>query len=239
LKRPGQARRPGRADPFTQALTASERKQLTGLSTPFKIQAFLDGVPYSGEECYRCPLTFVRHHTGHCFDGAVFAALMLSRLGHSPRIVDLLPNERDDDHILAVYQRGGHWGAVAKSNFAGLRFREPVYRSLRELVMSYFADYYNSAGEKTMRAYTVPLDLQAFDRDDWTTKDEAMDRIAERLGRIRKHTLLSPAMVENLSPMDRRAFEAGMLGVNPSGLYKTSGWRPSFHRRLYESTEKT
>jgi hypothetical protein len=218
LRPAGRARRQTRADPFIRTLSAPERSVIDGLATPFAIQAFLDQVPYSGEERYRCPLTFLRDRTGHCFDGAVFAALMLHRLGSPPRIVDLLPNDRDDDHILAVYRRGRHWGAVAKSNFAGLRFREPVYRSLRELVMSYFADYYNSGGEKTMRAYTVPLDLRAF--DGWTTKDEAMDHIADRLGRIRKFQILTRVMIDNLSPMDRRAFEAGMLGVNQAGLYK-------------------
>lgn len=209
-----------RADSFTRSLTPPERKLVSGLTTPFKVQAFLDGVPYSGEERYRCPLTFLRERAGHCFDGAVFAALMLSRLGDPPRIVDLLPNERDDDHIVAVYKRGGRWGAVAKSNFSGLRFREPVYGSLRELVMSYFADYYNSAGEKTLQAYTVPLNLTAFDPYAWTTKDETMDRIADRLGRIRNFKILTPRMARALSPMDRRAYQAGMLGVNADGLYQ-------------------
>lgn len=207
-------------DAFTRALYTSERKRIAGLTTPFRIQAFLDEVPYSGEERYRCPLSFLRDRTGHCFDGAVFAAAMLQRLGHRPLIVDMLPNDRDDDHMLALYRRGGRWGAVAKSNFSGLRFREPVYRSLRELVMSYFEGYFNSAGEKTLRAYTTPLNLSALEKHNWLTDDAAMDRIAERLDEIRKFKVLTPGMVKTLSPMDRRSYEAGMLGVNEDGLYK-------------------
>ena len=207
---------------LTRHLTTAERKLIDGFTTPFKIQTFLDSVPYSGEDRYRAPLTFLRDRTGHCFDGAVFACAMLRRLGHPPLLVDLLPNDRDDDHMLAVYKRDNHWGAVAKSNFSGLRFREPVYRSLRELVMSYFEDYFNSAGEKTLRAYTAPLNLNAFDKHNWLTDDLAMDRIADRLGEIRQFKVLTPRMIKSLSPMDERAYEAGMLGVNEAGLYQPS-----------------
>jgi hypothetical protein len=205
---------------FESALTPAERKLIASLATPFKIQNFLDSVPYSGEDRYRAPLTFLRDRKGHCFDGAMFAMAMLRRLGHPPLLVDMLPNSRDDDHMLALYTRDGHWGAVAKSNFSGLRFREPVYRTVRELVMSYFESYYNAAGEKTLRAYTMPLNLKAFDRYNWLTDDAAMDRIADRLGEIRNYKVVTPRMVKNLSPLDRRSYDAGMLGVNADGLYK-------------------
>ncbi len=108
-----------------------------GLDSPAAIQAFLDGLPYSADPFYRCPASVLRDGKAHCFDGALFAAAALRRLGFPPAIVDMLP-ERDDDHILAIYKVDGHWGAIAKSNFVGLRFREAVYASLRELVMSYF-----------------------------------------------------------------------------------------------------
>jgi len=207
-------------DAFTRALTPSERKLVAGLTTPFKIQTFLDEVPYSGEERYRCPLTFLRDRTGHCFDGAVFAAAMLPRLGGTPLLIDIRPSSRDDDHMLALYKRNGHWGAVAKSNFSGLRFREPVYRTLRELVVSYFEDYFNAAGEKTLRAYTVPLNLSTFDKHNWLTDDRTMDKIADRLREIRQFKVLTPRMARNLSPIDKRAYDAGLLGVNEDGLYK-------------------
>ena len=117
-------------------LTAAYRQ----LKTPALIQAFLDETPYSPEERYRCPLSVLRDRKAHCFDGAVFAAAMLRRLGHRPLIVDMLPNGRDDDHMLALFRVDGHLGALAKSNFSGLRYREPIYRTLRELVLSYFDD---------------------------------------------------------------------------------------------------
>jgi hypothetical protein len=205
---------------FEKSLTRHERKTISGLTTPAKIQAFLDDIPYSGEERYRCPLTVLRDSKGHCFDGALFGAAMLRRLGHPPLILDMLPNARDDDHLLALFRRDGHWGAVAKSNFSGLRFREPIYRTLRELVLSYFEQYFNAAGEKTLRSYTVPLNLKAFDKLDWMTSDDNLEAIALRLDEIRKVPVLTRRMVANLSPVDQRSYQAGMLGVNEAGLYK-------------------
>jgi hypothetical protein len=206
--------------PVLDALTSAERRQIAPLTTPAKIQAFLDAIPYSTEERYRSPLTVLRERAGHCFDGALFAAALLRRLGHPPRILDLLPNARDDDHLLALFQRDGHWGALAKSNFAGLRFREPVYRTLRELVLSYFADYFNSAGEKTLRGYTAPLNLAAFDKLHWMTCDDRLDDIGVRLGQIRSFRLLTPRMAAALARVDERSYQAGMLGTNAAGLFK-------------------
>ena len=205
---------------FQAALTSQERQSISRLTTPAKIQAFLDDIPYSSEERYRSPLTVLRERCGHCFDGALFAAALLRRLGHAPRILDMLPNTRDDDHVLALFQRDGYWGALAKSNFAGLRFREPVYRTLRELVLSYFESYYNIAGEKTLRGYTVPLNLAAHDKIHWMTRDDRLDDIGIRLGQIRTVKLLTPRMVAALSRVDERSYQAGMLGVNEAGLYK-------------------
>ncbi|MBI4881426.1 MAG: hypothetical protein HY812_17455 [Planctomycetes bacterium] len=193
------------------------------MKSPGEIQAFLDGAPYSTEAIYRCPLRVLRERVAHCFDGALFAAAMLRRLGHAPLIVDLLPNDRDDDHLLALYKRDRHWGAVAKSNFVGLRFREPVFRTLRELVMSYFEHYYNVAGEKTLRGCTVPLNLKAFDRLGWMSRDEPLEAIAARLDQIRRVSVVTEAMAAGLLPVDRRSYDAGMLGVDEAGLYRPAG----------------
>ena len=133
-------------------MSPSERQLLSGLESPAAIQAFLNTIPYSEDHFYRCPLRVLRERKGHCFDGALFAAMALRRIGYPPLILELIPNERDDDHILALFKQDGCWGAVAQSNFTGLRYREPVYRSLRELVMSYFEDFFNSVGEKTLAA---------------------------------------------------------------------------------------
>lgn len=205
---------------FERLAAKTERRTIERLTTPEKLQAFLDALTYASEEIYRCPLRVLRDGRGHCYDGAVLAAMALSRMGYPPRIVELIPNKRDDDHIVAVYRREGRWGAVAHSNFAGLRYREPVFHNLRELVMSYFEDFYNLAGEKTLRGYTLPLNLAAFDRQRWMTRDAAMTEIARGLDRVKRRRLLTRGMVLNLAQVDPRAFRAGMLGSVRSGLYK-------------------
>jgi hypothetical protein len=205
---------------FEQVLNKAEYKFLKTLANPTRIQAFLDEIPYSTEPVYRCPLRVLREHIAHCFDGALFAAATLRGLGYPSLILEMVPNGRDDDHILALYKRNGHWGAVAKSNFVELRFREPVYRSLRELVMSYFEQFYNVEREKTLRSYSLPLNLKAFDRWKWMTSDESLERIAKRLDRVRKIPLLTQPMVSNLSLADERSFRAGLFASNEAGLFK-------------------
>ncbi|MDZ7261402.1 MAG: hypothetical protein ONB05_04780 [candidate division KSB1 bacterium] len=207
---------------FDQALTNSECQIMARLTTPNAIQTFLDELPYSAEASYRCPLRVLRERIAHCFDGALFAAAALRRLGYPPLVLDLVPNHRDDDHLLALYQRDGHWGAVAKSNFVGLRFREPVFRTLRELVMSYFEQYYNVEREKTLRGYTLPLNLKTFDKFNWMISDEPLERIARRLDELRHIPLLTPQMIAGLSLVDERSYQAGLLGVNEAGLYRPS-----------------
>jgi hypothetical protein len=205
---------------FERRATGPERRLLAGLTTPARLQSFLDGISYRSEEIYRSPLRTLRDRRGHCYDGAVFAAMALSRMGYPPRILELIPNRRDDDHILAVYRENGRWGAVAHSNFSGLRYREPVFRGLRELVMSYFEDFFNQSGEKTLRGYTLPLHLNRYDRLLWMTRDRTMNDIARGLDRVPHRRLLSPAMIRRLAPADARKLRAGLLGAVPSGLFR-------------------
>ncbi len=207
--------------PLEAHLSPEELAVWTSLTTPRKIQDFLDTIAYEPEYANRCPLRVLRERRGHCFDGALFAAAALRRLGYPPLVVDLFPEPlTDDEHMLAIYRRHGHFGAVAKSNFVGLRFREPVYRSLRELVMSYFEDYFNAAGQKTLRAYSVPLNLAAFDALNWETDDAGADAIETRTETLRRYSLLTPEMVRDLSPVDSRQLAAGLLGADPDGLFK-------------------
>jgi hypothetical protein len=205
---------------FEQLLSSADRARVEQLTSPSAIQQFLDKLDYSTEAIYRCPLQVVCERTAHCFDGALFAAAMLRRLGYPPLILEMLPNDRDDDHLLAVYQRDGCWGALAKSNFVGLRAREPVYRNLRELVMSYFEQYYNVEGERTLRGYTLPLHLAAFDRHNWMCRQEPLDDIADRLDQIRRVALLTPTAIDNLTRIDERSRLAGLYGATPDGLYQ-------------------
>jgi hypothetical protein len=201
------------------AWTAEERAILAELESPVKIQSFIDSVPYSADPVYRSPRSVLRDRKAHCFDGALFAAAALRRLGYPPLLVDMKA-VRDDDHILALFKRNGHFGAVAKSNFVGLRYREPIYRSLREIVISYFDSYYNLDREKTLRGYTVPLNLAAFDHLDWMTSDAELEQIADRLDQIRSFELMDARMIGELAPVDERTYEAGMVGVNPDGIYR-------------------
>jgi hypothetical protein len=157
----------------------------------------------------------------HCLDGALFAAFALRRLGHPPVIVDLLPDPgTDDDHVLAIYRCGEGFGALAKSNFTGLRLREPVYRSLRELVMSYFDFYFNVDGIKTLRFYTPQVHLERLDHLGWRTSDAGVDAIEKHLYTLSKIPLLTPEMIAALNPADPLTYRAGTMVVNPAGLYK-------------------
>jgi hypothetical protein len=194
-----------------ETLTPTETRLLRKLSTPWKVQKFLDDLPYNkepnGETC-RSPRRTLRDETAHCFEAALLAAAALRVNGHPPLILDL-ESVRDDDHVIAVYRIEGCWGSIAKSNYAGLRFREPVYRTLRELVMSYFEHYYNLRGEKTLRAFSRPVNLRRFDRMNWMTAEEDVWEIPEYLTTI-PHTPILTTL--RRMRMDRRSFEAGLVG---------------------------
>ena len=205
---------------FEARLTPSEQRLLSALVRPADIQAFLDTVPYSPDKFYRCPLRVLRERTAHCFDGALFAAMALRRLGFPPLLLELIPNSRDDDHLIAPFKLEGAWGAVAQSNFSGLRYREPVYRTLRELAMSYFEQFFNTAGEKTLAGYRKPINLKMFDRQDWMGSDLGLEELADRLDRLRILPLLRDKMAANLARVDERSLRAGLMGSNPDGLYK-------------------
>lgn len=205
---------------FKKALNNQELQTMSKLNSPNMIQAFLDAIPYSSESIYRCPLQVLRDRVANCFDGALFAAAALRQIGFPPLILDMIPDSRDDDHVLALYKQDGHWGAIAKSNFVGLRFREPIHRNLRELVLSYFDQYYNIKREKTLRGYTLPLNLKTFDKFDWMVSDKSMERIAQRLDEIRRFFLLTPKMIAGLSTVDERLYKAGLQGTNEAGLYQ-------------------
>jgi hypothetical protein len=207
-------------EPFGDAgWTAAERKIIGKLHSPYAIQQFLDGIEYSADPFYRAPRRVLRDRLAHCMDGAVFAAAALRGLGFPPLVVDLRA-EHDDDHLLAPFRLDGCWGAVAKSNFVTLRWREPVYRSLRELVMSYFEGFYNVVREKTLRSYSTPLNLAAFDSLRWLTDDEALETIAARLDSARHFPVASKKAIARLQLLDERSHQAGLIGSKPEGLYR-------------------
>jgi hypothetical protein len=193
--------------------TQQELRRLRALRSPVGIQRALDAMPYHLAKTAWSPRWVLRERTAHCLEGAIFAAAGLRVLGFPPLLLDL-EAVQDTDHVIAVYRVNGHWGAIAKSNFSGLRFRAPVYRSLRELVMSYFEDYINLRGDRTLRAYSRPVNLARFDRlrPGWMTSEADLWWVPEHLVRVSHTHLLAPATERSLSRVDRRALEAGLVG---------------------------
>jgi hypothetical protein len=191
---------------------------LKTLSDPDKIQSFLDSIDYNPSYECRSPRWVIRKRSAHCFEGALFAAAALEIIGYKPLLVDLKAYN-DDDHVIAVFKSDGHWGAVAKSNFTTLRYREPVYRTLRELIMSYFDFYFNLLGNKSLRAYSLPLDLSIFNSRNWTTTDDDLEYIGDRLEKTRHYPVVNKKMIKNLKKASDTMLKAGMLGSNKAGLF--------------------
>ena len=196
--------------------TKSERAVFARLKKPEAIQRHLDealgyNLEPNGPSCYS-PRLVLRHGVAHCMEGALLAASALRQLGHPPLLMDL-EAVRDDDHVLALFRQDGHWGAIAKSNYSGLRFREPVYRTLRELALSYFEHYFNLKGEKGLRAFAGPVRLTRFDKIGWETTEEHPWAIPEYLVTVRHHPILTPPMRGRRYYADRRLLEAGRLGA--------------------------
>ncbi len=190
-----------------------ELRALRALRTPQGVQRALDTLPYHLASTAWSPRRVLRERTAHCLEGAIFAAAALRVLGFPPLLLDL-EAVQDTDHVIAVFQVRRHWGAIAKSNFSGLRYREPVYRSLRELVMSYFEGYINLRGEHTLRAYSRPVNLARFDRTrrGWMITEGDLWWIPAHLLEIPHTPLLTPAMIRRLTRVDRRSLEAGLVG---------------------------
>lgn len=197
-------------------LTPAELRTLRSLKKPDQLQRFLDEeIAYNtepdGPSCFS-PRLVLRHTRGHCMEGALLAAAAFRVNGARALLLDL-EAVRDDDHVLALYQVDGCWGAVAKSNYSGLRYREPVYRTLRELVLSYFPHYFNLQGERTLRAYsTRPIDLARFDSRQWMADEEPVWYIAEHLCWVPHTKIITPKQIRRLTRMDQRLFDAGLVG---------------------------
>jgi hypothetical protein len=189
------------------------------LGTPIKIQLYLNKLAYDPEPGTASPRLVMKEKKANCFEGALFAAAALRRIGHPPLLVDMRA-VNDDDHVLAVFRRNGAWGCVAKSNYTVLRFREPVYRSVRELMMSYFDVFFNPIGEKTLREYSAPFDLRRFDKDEWMTTDKDVSYIGDALDRARHFKVMTKGQIRNLQIVDKDLVKAGLLGAKKAGLYK-------------------
>ena len=188
---------------------------LKKLNHPSKIQDFLNDLKINfelnGDTCMS-PRKVLREGHAHCMEGAILAAAILRLHGHKPLIVDLETNDKDYDHAIAVFNKNGFWGALSKTNHAVLRYREPVYRNIRELAMSFFHEYFlDSNGKKTLRRYSLPVDLSRFDSKKWMISEEDVWFIPEALCYAKHFDLLTKSQIASLRKADEIEIKAGSL----------------------------
>lgn len=201
---------------FQSYLRSDLRDQFLRLKTPFAIQEYLDSMPYIGEERDRSPLNVMLDRQCHCLDGGFLAAVALWQLGFKPLLIDIVPDPgMDDDHVLALYRVDGRWGAVAKSNYVNLGFREPVYKNLRELVMTYFEHYCSIHQTKTLRGYTRPFDASRYAHLHWAWDEAGTNTLYHKHFYGRKSIpLITEEMANRLTPLSDRAYAAETLYTN-------------------------
>ncbi len=191
-----------------------ELKIIKKLNSPKKIQDFINSLKINfeekGDSCMS-PRMVLKSKRAHCIEGAILAAAILKVQGFRPLIVDLEANDKDFDHVVAVFKQKGYWGAISKTNHAVLRYREPVYRTIRELVMSYFHEYFLDNGKKTLRKYSLPVDLSRFDKKEWISSEEDVWYIPEYLTKIKHFDILNKSQIKMLRKADKLEIEAGKL----------------------------
>lgn len=196
--------------PFTPV----ELRVLRGLDTPRKVQNFLDRIPKNfergGDTCMS-PRMVLAERRAHCIEGAMLAAAALRLQGRPPLLLDLEAAAPDFDHVIALFRERGRWGAISKTNYAVLRWREPVYRSVRELAMSYFHEYLTDDGKKTLRAFSRPVDLSRFDRLGWMTSEEDVWYVAEFLCDVPHEKILARGQAATLRRADQVEVRAGQI----------------------------
>ena|SRR3989339_1657228 len=188
-----------------------EYKLLKKLNTPVKIQDFLDSMPINhepeGDTCFS-PMTVLKKRVCHCIEGAVLAALALRVNGQPPLLLDLTANRNDYDHVVTVFKKYGKWGAISKTNHSILRYREPIYGSIRELAMSYFHEYIDDTGSKNLRSFSSPVNLKRFDKMNWMTTHDDIFYIPEYLAEVKHFSILTKNQIRNLRKADQTEIRA-------------------------------
>jgi len=210
-------------------LGKKEFKILKKLNTPQKIQDFLDKMSINFEEegdTFLSPMSVLEKKVCHCTEGAVLAALALRVNGQPPLVLDLTASRNDFDHVVAVYKKYGKWGAISKTNHAALRFREPIYNSIRELVLSYFHEYFTDNGRKNLRSFSRPVNLSRFDKKGWMTTNDDIYYIPEYLSEIKHFPILNEKQIRNLRRADRIEIVAG----------KITEWKSQKTKRMFDKT---
>jgi hypothetical protein len=192
----------------------AERKLFKKLDSPKKIQDYLNGLKFnfeSKEETCYSPRMVMRHRKAHCMEGAMFAAAALEFNGAKPQVMDLRSVKGDFDHVVAVFKQYGCFGAISKTNHAVLRYREPIYKTLRELALSYFHEYFLNNGKKTLREYSALFNLSHFNNLNWRTSEKNLFEIPEYLDEIKHYNILPKAQIRNLRKADNIEIKAGKL----------------------------
>lgn len=185
-------------------LTDEEFAILAKLDTPIMVQDFVSAIPQNFERHGGTCMSVrevLRTNRAHCIEGAVVAALAFAVHGQKPLIMDLEANDKDEDHVIALFRQGGYWGAISKGNHAYVRYRDPIYKSIRELAMSYFHEYYNKHGDKTLRGYSGPYSLSGYKPEQWITGKDSWV-IAEDLCDIKHFPFVSNKQEKLLRPVD-------------------------------------
>ena len=202
--------------------TEKEKKLLQKLNSPAKVQDFLNKLkfnfenpPAGGGETLKSPVRVLREGNAHCMEGALLGAYILSLHGFTPRILYLKATKGDYDHVIAPFKQGGLWGALSKTNHAVLRYREPIYKNVRELVMSYFHEYFLDNGVKTLRQYSALLNLNIFGKD-WMLSDKDLWYIDKALDKVKHYNILTPKTQRNLRKADKVEIKAGKITEYPS-----------------------
>jgi len=194
-------------------MDAPEFRVLRALDRPRKVQDFVNRIPVNkerGRETCTSPLVTLRRNKAHCMEGALLAALALWMHGHRPLILDLKTTAVDVDHLVALFRVDGYWGGVTKTNHAVLRYREPIYRNVRELAGSYFHEYFMNNGAKTLRQYSEPFDLRKWNGD-WMTGDDDLWDLERAIDRSPHHELISRKQIAGLRKADKIEIRAGKL----------------------------
>ena len=187
-------------------LSPREYGLLARLDSPQRIQGFLNDIPTNheiGGETVLSVREVLRQRRAHCIEGAMVAAAALWVNGDPPLLMHLDCHESDYPHVIALFRRGGAWGAISKTNGAPLRYRDPIYRNLRELALSYFHEYSNKRGQKTLRSYSVTFDLRRLDPGDWVTNPKSCWETHDRLVELRHFALITPRQERLLSTRDK------------------------------------
>jgi hypothetical protein len=196
------------------SFTKKEKDLLKKLNTPAKVQDFINSIPFNfehdGVDRVKSPVRVLREKSAHCIEGAIFSAYALSLHGFKPKLIYLKTTKNDLEHVITLFEQDGFLGAISKTNHAVLRYREPVYKNVRELVMSYFHEYFLNDGTKTLRGYSDPLDLSIFE-DGWEVSEEDLWGIDEELDKMKHHEIISKNMAKRLRKADKIERKAGEM----------------------------